>query len=288
MVVSFKAFSISVAVCLIGITSTIYWDITAGTTTYTQQPTTQHPEPNPDSTNATTTHTDRLDQIPQFTYLEITNSCTIAITDSCQYAHSAPYSTSPKRQALRNGMVLLVDETMTNEIGEQWHRIAFNEPLRYPERLQPPWYVKAEAGFTFANVGIQEVSDSTPSTTKYILIERNTQMLYAYDGDELFMATSTATGLVATPTPRGHFTVFKMTPTRYMQGPIPGITSQYYDLPGVPWNLYFTKQGAIVHGVYWHDTFGTPYSNGCVNLPTDLARKLYDWAELGMTLIVRD
>lgn len=73
------------------------------------------------------------------------------------------------------------------------------------------------------------------------------------------------------PTPKGEFIIFRKTPSRYMQGPIPEITgSNYYDLPGVPWNLYFTHGGAVIHGAYWHTSFGEEYSHGCVNLPQTL------------------
>ena len=102
------------------------------------------------------------------------------------------------------------------------------------------------------------------------------------------MEEPVSTGLELTPTPRGVFSVYKKTPTRYMQGPLPDISDQYYDLPGVPWNLYFTKQGAVIHGAYWHNSFGTPWSHGCVNLPPEKARELYLWAELGTQVLVRD
>ena len=74
-----------------------------------------------------------------------------------------------------------------------------------------------------------------------------------------------------------------------MQGPLPNLVDQQvYDLPGVPWNLYFTQEGAVIHGAYWHTSFGSPYSHGCVNLWPDDARTLYMWAELGTTVIVED
>jgi lipoprotein-anchoring transpeptidase ErfK/SrfK len=97
-----------------------------------------------------------------------------------------------------------------------------------------------------------------------------------------------STGLEFTPTPRGTFTVYRKTPSRYMQGPLPGVSDQYYDLPGVPWNLYFTQQGAVIHGAYWHDNFGKRWSHGCVNVPPAKARELYQWADLGMQVTVRD
>ncbi len=221
-------------------------------------------------------------------YVKINNSCDITVDDTCLKAYSSPTTTSTVRNSLRNGMVLLVDDTIVSQDNSVWYKIAFNEELRYPERLQLPWYIKAESGFIFYDEGILVVDEDTPESEKLIIVERGSQMLYAYENEELFMATSTATGLFATPTPRGHFTLFRKTPTRYMQGPIPGITTTYYDLPGVPWNLYFTHQGAIIHGVYWHNSFGTPYSNGCVNLPPSIARELYEWADIGMTIIVRD
>ena len=98
-----------------------------------------------------------------------------------------------------------------------------------------------------------------------------------------------STGLELTPTPRGTFTIFRKTPTRYMQGPLPYMPVQkYYDLPGVPWNLYFTESGAVIHGAYWHENFGSQYSHGCVNVDLDLAKQLYDWADLGTTVVVED
>jgi lipoprotein-anchoring transpeptidase ErfK/SrfK len=119
-------------------------------------------------------------------------------------------------------------------------------------------------------------SESQPgvaaSTTKRIVVDLSQEKLYAYDGDTLFMQEAISNGLDATPTPKGTFTVYKKTPSRYMQGPIEGVSDQYYDLPGVPWNLYFTVGGAVIHGAYWHDHFGEPWSHGCVNLPPDQVR----------------
>ena len=113
-------------------------------------------------------------------------------------------------------------------------------------------------------------------------------MLYAYDGEILFMTEPISTGLNLTPTPRGTFTIFKMTPSRFMQGPIPDVSDQIYDLPGVPWNLYFTEDGAVIHGAYWHDHFGKRWSHGCVNLPPQKAKELYFWADIGISVNVKN
>jgi lipoprotein-anchoring transpeptidase ErfK/SrfK len=131
-------------------------------------------------------------------------------------------------------------------------------------------------------------STTTATTTKKIVIDLSEQMLIASENGVPYMETLISTGLELTPTPVGTFTIFKKTPSRYMQGPIPGLADQQeYDMPGVPWNLYFTRGGAVIHGAYWHASFGSQYSHGCVNLSPYNARVLYEWAELGTTVIVK-
>lgn len=73
-----------------------------------------------------------------------------------------------------------------------------------------------------------------------------------------------------------------------MQGASDGQEDQYYDLPGVPWNLYFTYDGDVIHGAYWHNSFGQKWSHGCVNMPPQIAKKLYEWAVVGTPVIVEE
>src|SRR5690606_1604810 len=115
---------------------------------------------------------------------------------------------------------------------------------------------------------------SASTTDKTIIIDKSEQKLYAYEGEELFLEAIVSTGLELSPTTEGTFEVFKKTPTRYMQGPIEGVPgSDYYDLSGVPWNLYFTAAGEVIHGTYWHESFGQRYSHGCVNLWPETAKR---------------
>lgn len=58
----------------------------------------------------------------------------------------------------------------------------------------------------------------------------------------------------------------------------------YYYLPNVPWVMFFYNdqvakmRGFSFHGTYWHDNFGTPMSHGCINMRSEEAKMLYDWA----------
>lgn len=224
-----------------------------------------------------------------FEYIEIVDSCSVHFEGECVNVRSGPGTDFPVVTRLRNHVILKVGSKVERE-GHAWFQVVFDETLRYPERVKGDWYVAGEYARVVLDEGEKALeSGSAATTTKRIVVNRSEQKLVAYDGDVLFLETPISTGLELTPTPRGTFTVFKKTPSRYMQGPLPDIpASDYYDLPGVPWNLYFTHEGAVIHGAYWHDSFGRKYSHGCVNLPPDTAKVLYDWADVGTTVKVED
>ncbi len=222
-------------------------------------------------------------------YIEVVDSCGPHFDSECLRVRSAPSLSSSVVASLRNGMVLRVKEKVEGD-GIVWYKVIFDEWLRYPNRVEDDWYVAADFVKLILDEGDKTLWESKRATTsKSIVVSRSEQMLYAYEGEELFLTATTSTGLLLTPTPRGTFTVFKKTPSRYMQGPLPNLSDQqYYDLPGVPWNLYFTEGGAVIHGAYWHNSFGSRYSHGCVNLPPEVAHTLYSWTDLGTKVIIKD
>lgn len=222
-----------------------------------------------------------------FEYIQITEGCGPYFEGDCLRARSGPGLDYPIVARLRNGMVLKVGGKVERD-GMTWYKILFDEWLRYPERLGGDWYVSADYVRALFNEGPKNLEIPEVTTTKRIIVDRSEQKLYAYDGEVLVMEAVISTGLELTPTPRGTFTIYRKTPNRYMQGPLPGISAKYWDLPGVPWNLYFSAEGAVIHGTYWHNNFGKPSSNGCVNVRPEEAERLYMWADLGTTVVVRD
>lgn len=223
-----------------------------------------------------------------FEYIEVTDGCGPYYEGLCLNARSGPGEEFPSVAKLRNGIVLKVGGKVDRD-GKAWYKIVFDEKLRYPERVTTDWYVSADYVKILLDEGIRNLKDASGSlSAKRIVVSRTKQMLYAYDGDDLFMEEPISTGIEFTPTPLGKFKIYRKTPSRYMQGPIVGLTEQYYDLPGVPWDLYFSRDGDVIHGTYWHTNFGRRSSNGCVNLPPEQAKKLYTWAEIGTPVIVQD
>ena len=225
-----------------------------------------------------------------YPYIEVVDSCGPYYGGGpCVNMRSGPGTQYPVVLQLRTGMVLKVADTVTDTGGHEWYKIVQDADIRYPERITSEWYVSADVVNLFYDDGDHRLAHPVNETSvKSILVDLSSEMLYAYDGNTLFMEEPISTGLELTPTAIGTFTVYKMTPSRYMQGPLPGVSDQVYDLPGVPWNLYFTQDGAVIHGAYWHDHFGEPWSHGCVNLSPDNAKKLYYWADIGTTVTVRN
>jgi lipoprotein-anchoring transpeptidase ErfK/SrfK len=110
-------------------------------------------------------------------------------------------------------------------------------------------------------------------TNKKIVVILSQQMAYAYEGEDLIMEFVVSTGVPDHPTVQGiYFIYIKLESTR-MTGP-------GYDLPNVPWTMYFYK-GYGFHGTYWHSNFGQPMSHGCVNMKTEEAEWLFRWAPIG-------
>jgi lipoprotein-anchoring transpeptidase ErfK/SrfK len=222
-------------------------------------------------------------------YLEIVDACGPSPVGLCVNMRSGPGLNFNVINKLRTGIVLPIEETVTQD-NLIWYKIKIESEIQFPERVTEDWFV-ASGDYVriFNDEGtIVTKPNNKATSTKRIVIDLSEQMIYAYDGDTLFMKAPVSTGLKDTPTPRGHFTIFKKTLSRYMQGPIAGVSDQYYDLPGVPWDLYFTVDGAVIHGTYWHDHFGEPWSHGCVNLSTENAKKLYFWADVGIAVIVQN
>lgn len=223
-------------------------------------------------------------------YAEIKDSCGPHFEGSCVRARSCPSTSCPTITSLRNSMILKTNGETTEADGITWYKIVSDEWVRYPDRMPSEFYVAGdylriiETQKETYKKGEKTVND----TNKKIIVDRSEQKLYAYEGEELFMELSISTGLDSLPTPRGTFQIFDKTPSRYMQGPLPGISDDYYDLPGVPWTMYFTTSGAAIHGAYWHDNFGVQWSHGCVNLRPEDAERLYKWTPIGTTVVVRD
>jgi lipoprotein-anchoring transpeptidase ErfK/SrfK len=109
-------------------------------------------------------------------------------------------------------------------------------------------------------------------------VDLSQQRLYAHEGQKTVLTAIVSTGIRIYPTVTGRFKIYVKYRATRMTGP-------GYDLPNVPWTMYFYGSYAI-HGTYWHNNFGQPMSHGCVNMKTSEAKWLYQWAPIGTLVVV--
>ena len=106
----------------------------------------------------------------------------------------------------------------------------------------------------------------------WIDINLSTQYMRVFRGNTVLMETYVSTGRPGFDTPPGTFYIIRKIPVQTMSGVLGG---EYYNVPDVPWVMYFTDRGHAIHGAYWHNNFGHVMSHGCVNLPVATAEWLY-------------
>ena len=111
-----------------------------------------------------------------------------------------------------------------------------------------------------------------PANVRWVHVDLATQILTAYNGDNLVFATLVSTGRRSGSTRTGTFQVRRKITYTQMRGG----GRRPYSVEGVPWVLYFDDAIAL-HGSYWHDRFGRVMSHGCVNLSPADARWVYDF-----------
>lgn len=124
---------------------------------------------------------------------------------------------------------------------------------------------------------------STFAADKRIQIDLTTQQLYAYNKDRLIYNFPVSSGKWY-PTPTGSFKPWAKLPFTRMKGGNPALGT-YYNLPQVPYVVYFYK-GYAIHGAYWHNNFGHPMSHGCVNVSVKNAALLYNFIELDTPIVI--
>ncbi|HEY7892942.1 MAG TPA: L,D-transpeptidase [Solirubrobacteraceae bacterium] len=109
------------------------------------------------------------------------------------------------------------------------------------------------------------VSESIPET------------LELHRGTHVVVSSPTNTGVRGAETPQGVFPIYSRFVSTTMVGTNPDGTK--YNDPGVPWVNYFNG-GDAVHG-FPRASYGSPQSNGCVELPISTAATVFRMLAIG-------
>lgn len=134
--------------------------------------------------------------------------------------------------------------------------------VRRPSVSEPPKEVTADTG------------------EKWIDVELSTQTLVAYEGKKPVFATMVTTGKgrqgTANATPVGTNRIWIKLLATDMDNLEDENASRYYRMESVPYVQFFSK-GVALHAAYWHRSFGSVRSHGCVNLSPLDAQHLFWW-----------
>ena len=202
---------------------------------------------------------------------------TVPYTQAMRYTKT--YGWQPNLR-LYYGSVHWIDGIDEGPDGEAWYRI-FDELVGFP------YHVLA---IHLRPIPFEEWSPITPEVlfeNKVIEVNLSTQVLTAYEYDQIVFKTSISSGIpagrpipkvISTKTPSGEFRIFEKYPSKHMGNGNLFADLDDYELPGVPWTSFFTESGVAFHGTYWHDNFGTPMSRGCINMRIEEAKWLFRWA----------
>lgn len=142
------------------------------------------------------------------------------------------------------------------------------------------YYVPAKSVRLVPASELTPISPKIAPEDKKLIVDLATQWLTAYEHDEVVYRTRLSSGVRMEEggfaTPVGHYRTTHKRPCRHMFTQ-PSEFGTGFDLPGVPWVSYFTRDGVAFHGTYWHNDFGVPHSHGCINLRPQDAKWVYRW-----------
>lgn len=121
---------------------------------------------------------------------------------------------------------------------------------------------------------LTEPPAGTGANEKWFDVDRDEQVLVAYEGKKPVYATMVSTGKWKHATP----TVIARVGSKLLSASMNNNRGdEQYAVADVPWTMYYDNSYAL-HTSYWHDGFGGPRSHGCINLSPRDAKALYQWS----------
>lgn len=133
---------------------------------------------------------------------------------------------------------------------------------------------------------------------KAVIVSFQSQHLWAYEGSKVVMETPVTTGIWGQSdfgTDFGPMKILRKNHPWTMQSPWPKGSQYWYPDTVVQWATFFTNTGESIHDAAWEPDSqlgaGSQFnlstrSHGCIHVPYGDAQWMFNWAEVGMPVIV--
>lgn len=148
------------------------------------------------------------------------------------------------------------------------------------EKLERKWTEKLIAD------GAEDLVYQAAPGEKWIDIDLAKHKVITYEGATKIMQSPMVSAAPEYSNAVGEYAIWAKIPTQTMRGD--NYDGTTYETENVPWILYYHGSYAL-HGAYWRSQFGMDAgsggSHGCINLPVDRAKKIYDWASVGTKVV---
>ncbi|MFB8145659.1 L,D-transpeptidase family protein [Microbacterium sp. NPDC056003] len=129
---------------------------------------------------------------------------------------------------------------------------------------------------------VTETEFKTTSLERRVEVDLSAQTTYLYENDKIIGTYTISSGMNATPTPTGHFTVNAYTRIQDMGALCynPEAVNSYCT-EDVPWITWFAPDIAFHGASAFRSALGFQQSHGCVNMWDADAKFIYDWTVTG-------
>lgn len=162
------------------------------------------------------------------------------------------------------------------------------QALARANHLTDPFLIYAGQQLVLPGVKPGVSGRAVPRGAKRIEIDVSEQRMYVWEGDTLIWEWPVSTGLPGYPTRYGTFHVQSKIPMAYSR----------------PWKLWMPHwlgiywAGGTENGIHslpiingkklWEGYLGRPISYGCIVVSTEAGELLFNWAEIGTTVVIHE
>lgn len=157
-------------------------------------------------------------------------------------------------------------------------------------------WLENPSGTAWAEVPATVTPGKMVNIERQIHVDLTNQMLYMMQDGQVVDSWLVSTGRPWQATVTGTHRIEAKLRSQDMRGDYITSSGPVYEADGsikqylrtdVQYPMYFyLPESQAFHGVYWHSTWGTPNSAGCVGMPDWRAEQLYNWTPYGTEVVI--